>query len=89
MLPGFDCLRKLREAIDKDVLDLVFISDRHGHIIHDLKVVFHGIPHGACYHHLQLNVHHKFKTELIIVAMNYTTLLTPSIKQHLKLILDS
>ncbi|RYE18377.1 MAG: hypothetical protein EOP45_14235 [Sphingobacteriaceae bacterium] len=56
-------LRKLREAIGEDVEELVFISDRHVSIIHGVEVVFPGIPHGACFHHLKLNVQHKFKTD--------------------------
>lgn len=56
-------LRRLREAIGEDVPNLAFISDRHVSIIHGVEVVFPGIPHGACYHHLQLNVQHKFKTD--------------------------
>jgi hypothetical protein len=56
-------LRRLREAIGEDVPNLAFKSDRHVSIIHVVEVVFPGIPHGACYHHLQLNVQHKFKTD--------------------------
>ena len=56
-------LRKLREVINEDVPDLTFISNRHVSIIHGVEEVFPGIPHGTCFHHLKLNVQHKFKTD--------------------------
>ena len=63
-------MRKLREVIGEDVEELAFISDRHVSIIHGLEVVFPGIPHGACYHHLKLNVQHKFKTDHCGIELN-------------------
>ena len=70
MLSRIWFLRKLREVIGKDVQDLTFISDRHVSSIHVIEVVFHGIPHGACYHHSKLNVQHKFKTDHCGIELN-------------------
>ena len=56
-------LRKLREAIGEDVPNLAFVSDRHVSIEQGLNIVYLSVPHGACYHHLKLNVQHKFKND--------------------------
>ena len=53
---------KLKEAIG-DVDNLVFVSDRHASIIHAVEVVFPEAHHGACYHHVSMNVVAKFKTD--------------------------
>ncbi|XP_062078696.1 uncharacterized protein LOC133783165 [Humulus lupulus] len=55
-------MRKLKQAIG-DVENLAFVSDRHQSIVHALELVFPDAPHGACYHHIIMNVASKFKTD--------------------------
>ncbi|KAM6588024.1 hypothetical protein CsatA_010629 [Cannabis sativa] len=55
-------MRKLKETIG-DVENLAFVSDRHQSIVRALEIVFPGAHHGACYHHIIMNVNHKFKTD--------------------------
>ncbi|KAM6586974.1 hypothetical protein CsatA_009579 [Cannabis sativa] len=56
-------MRKLKETIG-DVENLAFVSDRHQSIVRALKIVFPDAHHGACYHHIIMNVNHKFKTDV-------------------------
>ncbi|XP_030483701.2 uncharacterized protein LOC115700272 [Cannabis sativa] len=56
--------RKLKEAI-ADVEKLAFLSDRHQNIVHALETVFPDAHYGACYHHIIMNVNHKFKTDVL------------------------
>ncbi|XP_024993300.1 uncharacterized protein LOC112527050 isoform X2 [Cynara cardunculus var. scolymus] len=55
-------MRKLKEVIG-DVDNLAFVSDRHTSIVDALETVFPNAYHGACYHHISMNVKHKFKTD--------------------------
>ncbi|XP_062088691.1 uncharacterized protein LOC133795251 [Humulus lupulus] len=41
---------------------LAFVSDRHASITHVLETIFRDAYHGACYHHISMNVVAKFKT---------------------------
>ncbi|XP_060972587.1 uncharacterized protein LOC115717985 [Cannabis sativa] len=57
-------MRKLKEAIG-DVKNLAFVLDRHQSIVHALEIVFPNAHHGgACYHHIIMNVNHKFKIDV-------------------------
>ncbi|XP_062103793.1 uncharacterized protein LOC133814904 [Humulus lupulus] len=55
-------IRKLKEAI-RNVDNLAFILDKHASITHALEVVFPDAYHGACCHHVCMNVVAKFKTD--------------------------
>ena len=46
---------KLKEAI-RDVENLVFVSDRHPSIANALSTVFPEAHHGACIHHIGMNI---------------------------------
>ncbi|XP_062080523.1 uncharacterized protein LOC133785288 [Humulus lupulus] len=54
-------MSNLKEAIG-EVEDLVFVSDRHASITHALETIFPDAYHGACYHHISMNVVAEFKT---------------------------
>ncbi|KAM6569715.1 hypothetical protein CsatB_017700 [Cannabis sativa] len=56
-------IRKLKEMIG-DVENLAFVSDRHQSIVRALDIVFPDAQHGACYHHIIMNINHKFKTDV-------------------------
>ncbi|XP_060968443.1 uncharacterized protein LOC133035997 [Cannabis sativa] len=55
--------RKLKETIS-DVENLAFVLDRHQSNVHALEIMFPDAHHGACYHHIIMNVNHKFKTDV-------------------------
>ncbi|XP_062078413.1 uncharacterized protein LOC133782947 isoform X1 [Humulus lupulus] len=55
-------ITKLKEAIG-DIDDLAFMLDRPASIIHALEVVFPDAYHDACYHHINMNVKARFKTD--------------------------
>ncbi|XP_062085420.1 uncharacterized protein LOC133791513 [Humulus lupulus] len=61
-------MSKLKEAIG-EVEDLAFVSDRHASITHALETIFPDAYHGACYHHISMNVVAKFKTDHCHVLM--------------------
>ncbi|XP_062085199.1 uncharacterized protein LOC133791286 [Humulus lupulus] len=61
-------MSKLKEAIG-EVKDLAFVSDRHASITHTLETIFPDAYHGACYHHISMNVVAKFKTDHCHVLM--------------------
>ncbi|XP_062085852.1 uncharacterized protein LOC133791959 [Humulus lupulus] len=61
-------MSKLKEAIG-EVEDLAFVSDRHASITHALETIFPDACHGACYHHISMNVVAKFKTDHCHVLM--------------------
>ncbi|XP_062104221.1 uncharacterized protein LOC133815389 [Humulus lupulus] len=61
-------MSKLKEAIG-EVKDLAFVSDRHASITHALETIFPDAYHGACYHHISMNVVAKFKTDHCNVLM--------------------
>ena len=46
---------RLKEAIGV-VENLVFVSDRHTSIANALVVVFPEVHHGACIHHVSMNI---------------------------------
>ncbi|XP_060969749.1 uncharacterized protein LOC133036977 [Cannabis sativa] len=56
-------MRKLKETIG-DVENLAFVLDRHQSIVPALDIVFPDAHHGACYHHIIMNVNHKFKNDV-------------------------
>ncbi|XP_062100028.1 uncharacterized protein LOC133805900 [Humulus lupulus] len=55
-------MSKLKKAIG-EVEDLTLVSDRHASITHALETIFLDAYHGACYHHIGMNVVAKFKTD--------------------------
>ncbi|XP_062083776.1 uncharacterized protein LOC133790216 [Humulus lupulus] len=55
-------MRKLKESI-RDVNNLDFVSYIHASIIQALEIVFSNAYHGACYHHITMNVAAIFKTD--------------------------
>ena len=55
-------MQKLRETIGS-VPELAIVSDRHASIANALRLVFPDAHHGACYHHITMNVVAKFKTD--------------------------
>ncbi|XP_062100828.1 uncharacterized protein LOC133806755 [Humulus lupulus] len=55
-------MSKLKEVIG-EVEDLAFVSNRHASITHALETIFPNAYHGACYHHISMNVVAKFKTD--------------------------
>ncbi|XP_062096004.1 uncharacterized protein LOC133801742 [Humulus lupulus] len=61
-------MSKLKEAIG-EVEDLAFVSDKHASITHALETIFPDAYHGACYHHISMNVVAKFKTDHCHVLM--------------------
>ncbi|XP_062100869.1 uncharacterized protein LOC133806796 [Humulus lupulus] len=61
-------MSKLKEAIG-EFEDLAFVSDRHASITHALETIFPDAYHGACYHHISMNVVAKFKTDHCHVLM--------------------
>ncbi|XP_062086217.1 uncharacterized protein LOC133792329 [Humulus lupulus] len=61
-------MSKLKEAIG-EVEDLVFVSDRHASITHALETIFPDAYHGACYHHISMNVVAKFNSDHCHVLM--------------------
>ncbi|XP_062114565.1 uncharacterized protein LOC133825667 [Humulus lupulus] len=61
-------MSKLKESIG-EVEDLAFVSDRHASITHALETIFPDAYHGACYHHISMNVVAKFKTDHCHVLM--------------------
>jgi hypothetical protein len=69
-------LGKLKESLGK-IENLVFVSDRHQSIATALEAVFPEAHHGACYHHIIMNVAHRFKSsdcrkEIFKAAYAYT-----------------
>ncbi|XP_060960754.1 uncharacterized protein LOC133031292 [Cannabis sativa] len=56
-------MRKFKEMIG-DVENLAFILDKHESIVRTLEIVFPDAHHGACYHHIIMNVNYKFKTDV-------------------------
>ncbi|XP_062103698.1 uncharacterized protein LOC133814801 [Humulus lupulus] len=55
-------LLRLKEAIG-EVENLVFVSDRHTSIASALTKNFPEAHHGACIHHVSINIRVKFKTD--------------------------
>ncbi|XP_062080532.1 uncharacterized protein LOC133785300 [Humulus lupulus] len=55
-------MSKLKEVIG-EVDDLAFVFDRHANITHALDIIFPDAYHGACYHHISMNVIAEFKTD--------------------------
>ncbi|XP_062103123.1 uncharacterized protein LOC133814142 [Humulus lupulus] len=55
-------LLRLKGAIG-EVENLVFVSDRHTSIASALTKNFPEAHHGACIHHVSMNIHAKFKTD--------------------------
>ncbi|XP_062075147.1 uncharacterized protein LOC133779171 [Humulus lupulus] len=65
-------MSKLKETIG-EVEDLAFVFDRHASITHALETIFPDAYHGACYHHISMNVVAKFKTDHCHVLMRETS----------------
>ncbi|XP_062080006.1 uncharacterized protein LOC133784744 [Humulus lupulus] len=65
-------MSKLKEEIG-EVEDLAFVSDRHASITHALETIFPDAYHGACYHHISMNVIVKFQTDHCHVLMYNAT----------------
>ncbi|XP_062086060.1 uncharacterized protein LOC133792159 [Humulus lupulus] len=61
-------MSNLKETIGQ-VEDLAFVSDRRASITHALETIFLDAYHGACYHHIGMNVIAEFKTDHCHVLM--------------------
>ncbi|XP_062085469.1 uncharacterized protein LOC133791563 [Humulus lupulus] len=80
-------MSKLKEAIG-EVEDLAFVSDSYASSTHALETIFPDAYHGACYHHISMNVVAKFKIDHCHVLMRETskkttTTLAPTYEKNL------
>ncbi|XP_060965349.1 uncharacterized protein LOC133034307 [Cannabis sativa] len=57
------CIRGFRFCQPVVCVDGSFLKIRHQSIVRAFEIVFPDAHHGACYHHIIMNVNHKFKTD--------------------------